>query len=74
MATFPLVVEATDAGGNPVAATPITFSLTQGQGSFGGQAVASVATNSSGTAGAPFTFGAAAGAILVQAGFPGMLG
>ena len=74
VATFPLVVEATDAGGNPVAATPITFSLTQGQGSFGGQAVASVATNSSGTAGAPFTFGAAAGAILVQAGFPGMLG
>lgn len=71
---FPLVVEATDAGGNPVAGTTITFTVTQGQGQFGGQPSVDVPTDSSGTASTPFTFGASAGAILVQASFPGMVG
>lgn len=71
---FPLIVQATDVGGNPIAGTTVTFSITQGQGSFAGQPTASVPTNSSGTASTFFTFGAASGTIHVQARFPGMVG
>lgn len=73
-APFPLIVQATDAGGNSVAATPVTFAISQGQGSFGGQPTAVVPTNSSGTAQTLFTFGATSGTISVQASFPGMIG
>lgn len=74
VAPFPLVVQATDAGGNSIAGTPVTFKITHGQGNFGGQPEAIVPTNSSGAASALFTFGSSAGEIEVEAGFVGMQG
>lgn len=74
IAPFPLIVQATDVGGNPIAGTMVTFNVSQGQGSFAGQPTATVPTNSSGTASTFFTFGATSGTIHVQARFPGMVG
>lgn len=70
----PLIVQATDTGGNPIAGTIVTFRVIQGQGSFGGQATVDVPTDSSGTAATFFTFGATSGTVRVQANFPGMIG
>lgn len=73
-APLPLIVQATDAGGNPIAGTMVTFSVLQGQGDFAGQPTASVPTDSSGTAAAFFTFGASSGTVEVQATFQEMIG
>lgn len=73
-APFPLIVQATDAGGNLVADVPVTFTIIQGQGNFTGQPTAAVLTDSSGTSRTSFTFGASSGTISIQAGFPGMVG
>lgn len=73
-APLPLIVQATDAGGNPISGTLVTFSVLQGQGDFAGQPTASVPTDSSGTAAAFFTFGASSGTVEVQATFQEMIG
>lgn len=72
--TFPLIVQATNAGGDAVSGTTVTFRVPQGQGSFGGQPTLDAITGSSGTAAAVFTFGSATGTVIVQASFVGMVG
>jgi len=73
-APLPLIVQATDAGDDYIQGATVTFTITQGQGSFGGQTSSNVVTDSTGTAATIFTFGASSGTIQVQASFPGMLG
>lgn len=74
MPPLPLVVQATDSGGNPVVGTQVSFGVLQGDGTFAGQPTQVVPTDSSGTAAASFTFGVTTGPIRVAASFPGMLG
>jgi hypothetical protein len=74
VAPRPLIVQATDAGGDSIAGTTVTFVVSQGEGNFSGQISSSVVTDSTGTAGVMFTFGASTGPVQIQASFPGMLG
>ncbi len=63
-----------DEGGNAVEGTSVTFSVTQGQGSFLGQPQSMRVTDSSGMAETSFTLGLTTGTVLVQASFDGMQG
>lgn len=71
---LPLVVQATDPGGNPSVGVKVNFRVTQGAGSFDGQAIGSAVTDSSGTTQIFFSAAAAGGPITVQASFSGMVG
>jgi len=74
VAPLPLVVQATDAGGDYIQGTTVTFTVASGAGSFGSQTSSSVVTNSTGTAAVMFTFGASSGTANVSASFAGMVG
>jgi|GEM_PF-2960312 len=74
VAPLPLVVQATDAGGDYVQGATVTFTVPAGHGSFAGQISSSVVTDSTGTAAVMFTFGSSSGTVTVSAGFPGMVG
>lgn len=74
IAPLPLIVQASDEGGNSIAGTMVTFNITQGQGNFAGQPTATIPTDSSGTASVFFTFGPSPGVVQVQARFPDMRG
>ena len=61
-----------DAGGNPIANVPVTFTVTAGDGMFGGQATQTVNTNADGRAMATLTLGQQEGInnYTVSADFP----
>jgi len=71
---LPLVVEATDAGGNAVSGASVFFEIVKGQGNFSSSPSFTTTTNSSGTAVAIFTLGTSTGSVQVQARFLGMIG
>lgn len=73
-ATFPLIVEATDSGGNLIQGTTVTFRIKSGQASIQGFPERDAITNSSGLASVPVAFGATSGGVIVEASFTNMLG
>lgn len=72
----PLVVEVFDAGGNPVAYVPVTYSVQQGGGNFNGNATLQVSTDINGMASALLTLGQQEGTSnnVVSATFSGNAG
>jgi len=72
----PLIAVVVDAGHNRLAGIPVTFTMKQGGGSFGGQTTITVNTDSDGRAAATLTLGFQEGSSnnLVTADFSGDLG
>lgn len=68
----PLIAVVVDGGNNRLAGVPVTFTVKEGGGSFGGQQAFTVTTDSDGRAAATLTLGAQQGNAnnLVEADFP----
>ena len=69
---MPLSVVVTDVGGNPVSGQPVTFSVVEGDGKFGGGTEVTVTSNANGFADVVFTPGQISGhsAHSVRAAIP----
>jgi glucodextranase-like protein len=72
----PLIAVVVDSGNNRLGGVPVTFTVKQGGGSFGGQPSLTVNTDSDGRAAATMTLGFQEGNAnnLVEANFPGNQG
>jgi Glucodextranase, domain B len=72
----PLIAVVVDAGNNRLAGVPVTFTVKGGGGSFGGQPIFTVNTDSDGRAAATLTLGLQEGNTnnLVEANFPSNTG
>lgn len=72
----PFIVVVVDAGNNRLAGTPVTFTVKEGGGSFGGQSTFTVNTDSDGRAAATLMIGAQEGNAnnLVEVSFPSNTG
>jgi hypothetical protein len=73
---LPLIAVVVDAGNNRLPNVPVTFTVIQGGGSFGGQATSTVTSDSDGRVTASLTLGMQEGNAnnLVEANFPSNLG
>jgi lysophospholipase L1-like esterase len=69
-----LVVKVTDIFGNPVQGKSVTFDITSGEASFGGQPSVTTLSNSSGNASASLTLGNQTGLIAVEVNSTGLEG
>jgi hypothetical protein len=71
---LPFIAITTDAGHNRLGNVPVTFTATQGGGSFAGQPSLTTSSDSDGRVAAVLTLGSAAGPNVVTANFTGNTG